>query len=120
MRWPTTSPTSSNHGPNSSPGRAGATTSSLMYVNDNYGDFTAEPSDIVHAALEGARPELVRPIIPEKGCRLLTQMRHSVFYATPLDYLLGCLAWLVFRIEALDSSRPLLHPARVGGRRFLA
>ncbi|GAY15453.1 cysteine hydrolase family protein [Mycobacterium sp. shizuoka-1] len=61
----------------------------LIYVNDNYGDFTAEPSDIVNAALTGARPDLVRPIAPEKGCRLMTKVRHSAFYATPLDYLLS-------------------------------
>ena len=61
----------------------------LIYVNDNYGDFTAEPSDIVSAALTGARPDLVRPIAPEKGCRLMTKVRHSAFYATPLDYLLS-------------------------------
>lgn len=60
----------------------------LIYVNDNYGDFTAEPSDLVHAALDGARPELVRPIAPEKGCQVLTKVRHSAFYATALDYLL--------------------------------
>ncbi|HTY27205.1 MAG TPA: isochorismatase family cysteine hydrolase, partial [Mycobacterium sp.] len=61
----------------------------LIYVNDNYGDFTAEPRDIVRTALDGARPDLVSPIVPEKGCRLLTKVRHSVFYATALDYLLG-------------------------------
>ena len=33
----------------------------LIYVNDNYGDFTAQSSDIVRAALAGARPDLVRP-----------------------------------------------------------
>lgn len=61
----------------------------LIYVNDNYGDFTAEPSDIVAAALAGARPELVTPIVPQRDCRVLTKVRHSVFYATALDYLLG-------------------------------
>lgn len=61
----------------------------VIYVNDNYGDFTAEPSDIVAAALAGARPDLVRPIVPEQDCRVLTKVRHSVFYATALDYLLG-------------------------------
>src|SRR5688500_11548339 len=61
----------------------------LIYVNDNYGDFTAGFSDIVRAALDGARPDLVRPIVPDKGCRMLTKVRHSVFYATALDYLLG-------------------------------
>lgn len=61
----------------------------LIYVNDNYGDFTGQFSDIVDAALAGAHPELVRPIVPADGCLLLTKVRHSVFYATALDYLLG-------------------------------
>ncbi len=61
----------------------------LVYVNDNYGDFTAEPSDIVAAALAGARPDLVRPLLPEDDARVLAKVRHSVFYATALDYLLG-------------------------------
>ncbi|MCP2628227.1 cysteine hydrolase [Mycolicibacterium smegmatis] len=61
----------------------------LIYVNDNYGDFTAQFSDIVADALDGKRPDLVRPILPYDGCRLLTKVRHSVFYATALDYLLG-------------------------------
>ncbi|MGV0814384.1 isochorismatase family cysteine hydrolase [Mycolicibacterium boenickei] len=61
----------------------------LIYVNDNYGDFTAQFSDIVAAALAGARPDLVRPIVPADDCLLLTKVRHSVFYATALDYLLG-------------------------------
>lgn len=61
----------------------------LIYVNDNYGDFSAEFSDIVAAALEGERPDLVAPVVPEKGCRLMTKVRHSAFYATSLAYLLG-------------------------------
>ncbi|MEV0672190.1 isochorismatase family cysteine hydrolase [Mycobacterium sp. NPDC050441] len=61
----------------------------LIYVNDNYGDFTAQFSDIVAAALAGERPDLVRPIVPAESCPLLTKVRHSVFYATALDYLLG-------------------------------
>lgn len=60
----------------------------LIYVNDNYGDFTAQFSDIVESALDGERPDLVRPILPEDGCLLLTKVRHSAFYATALDYLL--------------------------------
>jgi nicotinamidase-related amidase len=61
----------------------------LVYVNDNYGDFTAEFSDIVRSALEGDRPDLVEPIVPPEGCRMVTKVRHSVFYSTPLAYLLG-------------------------------
>jgi nicotinamidase-related amidase len=61
----------------------------LIYVNDNYGDFTAEPSDIIRGALDGARPDLVKPLVPHDGCMVLTKVRHSVFYATALEYLLG-------------------------------
>ncbi|BCQ08494.1 cysteine hydrolase [Mycobacterium heckeshornense] len=61
----------------------------LVYVNDNYGDFTAEFSDIVRSALEGARPDLVEPIVPAAGSLSVTKVRHSVFYSTPLGYLLG-------------------------------
>ncbi|UXA09788.1 cysteine hydrolase [Mycobacterium sp. SMC-8] len=61
----------------------------LIYVNDNYGDFTANHIDIIKGALEGARPELVRPLVPAPHARFLTKVRHSAFYATPLDYLLS-------------------------------
>jgi nicotinamidase-related amidase len=61
----------------------------LIYVNDNYGDFTADHDDIVRSALEGARPDLVEGIVPDDQCRFLTKVRHSAFYATPLTYLLG-------------------------------
>ncbi|GBE65053.1 isochorismatase [Mycobacterium sp. MFM001] len=61
----------------------------LVYVNDNYGDFTAQFSDIVRSALDGSRPDLVRPIVPAEGSRQVTKVRHSVFYSTPVAYLLG-------------------------------
>jgi nicotinamidase-related amidase len=61
----------------------------VVYVNDNYGDFTAEFSDIVRAACNGERPDLVDPIVPAMGCRVLTKVRHSAFYATALAYLLN-------------------------------
>jgi nicotinamidase-related amidase len=70
----------------------------LIYVNDNHEDFTAQSADIVAAALRGAHPELVRPLVPEPGCQFVAKVRHSVFYATALDYLLG----------RLDVSRVIL------------
>ena len=60
-----------------------------MYVNDNYGDFTAQFSDIVRSACDGARPDLVKPIVPTEDCRVLTKVRHSAFYSTALAYLLN-------------------------------
>jgi nicotinamidase-related amidase len=60
----------------------------LIYVNDNYGDFTADFDDIVRSALAGERPDLVEPIVPVPGSLVVTKVRHSVFYASTLEYLL--------------------------------
>lgn len=61
----------------------------LIYVNDNYGDFTAGFAEIIGSALTGERPELVRPVVPVPGDRMVTKVRHSAFYSTPLEYLLS-------------------------------
>ena len=60
----------------------------LLYVNDNYGDFSATSHDLVDRALKGRRPDLVEPILPTGGDAFLTKVRHSAFYATPLEYVL--------------------------------
>jgi nicotinamidase-related amidase len=60
----------------------------LIYVNDNYGDFTAAFDDIVASALEGERPDLVAPIAPDEQCLRVLKVRHSAFFASSLDYLL--------------------------------
>ena len=60
----------------------------LVYVNDNYGDFTATRDDIVGQALEGRRPDLIEPIVPPPGADFLQKVRHSAFYSTALDHLL--------------------------------
>jgi nicotinamidase-related amidase len=57
-------------------------------VNDNHGDFSAGGQGIIEIALAGRRPDLVRPLVPTDGSTFLTKVRHSVFYATALDYLL--------------------------------
>ena len=64
----------------------------MIYVNDNYGDFTAGFSDLVRSALDGARPDLVKPILPAPisgVAACLTKVRHSAFYSTALAYLLN-------------------------------
>ena len=60
----------------------------VIYVNDNYGDFTATREAIVRQALNGAHPELVKPIVPDARWPFLQKVRHSAFYSTSLDYLL--------------------------------
>jgi nicotinamidase-related amidase len=61
----------------------------VIYVNDNYGDFAASRDDIVQRALAGRHRELVEPIVPPDDCAFLPKVRHSAFYSTTLEYLLG-------------------------------
>lgn len=61
----------------------------VIFVNDNYGDFSADFNDIVNAALAGARPDLVSPVAPDEDSLRVLKVRHSAFYASSLDYLLG-------------------------------
>jgi nicotinamidase-related amidase len=59
---------------------------SVIWVNDNYEDFSATRDDLVRQALAGRRPDLVEPIIPPYDCAFLQKVRHSAFYGTALDH----------------------------------
>jgi nicotinamidase-related amidase len=60
----------------------------VMYVNDNYEDFTATRDGLVRGALAGNAPELVRPIVPPDHVDFLQKVRHSAFFSTALEHLL--------------------------------
>ena len=60
----------------------------LVYVNDNYGDWSAGRPEIVQRALAGRAAELVDPIAPADGTWFIAKARHSIFYETQLEYLL--------------------------------
>jgi nicotinamidase-related amidase len=59
-----------------------------VYVNDNHGDWTAGRTQLSQWALQGADPSLIEPILPAENVPFLIKARHSVFYATQLEYLL--------------------------------
>jgi nicotinamidase-related amidase len=59
-----------------------------VYVNDNFGDWSAGRREISDAAMRGAHPELVEPILPPEGMPFVVKARHSAFYQTQLEYLL--------------------------------
>jgi nicotinamidase-related amidase len=59
-----------------------------VYVNDNYGDWSAGRAELSERALDGAVPPLVEPILPEQEVAFLVKARHSVFFETQLDYML--------------------------------
>jgi nicotinamidase-related amidase len=83
----------------------------MVYVNDNYGNFAAQFSDIVHAALDGARPDLVKPIVPSDEFRVMTKVRHSAFYATALAYLLNRLETKRLIITGQVTEQCILYTA---------
>jgi nicotinamidase-related amidase len=60
----------------------------VVYVNDNYEDWSAGREELVAKALAGAAPELVEPVVPAAGTPFVVKARHSVFYETQLEYLL--------------------------------
>jgi nicotinamidase-related amidase len=59
----------------------------IVYVNDNHGDWTARRRALIAWAKEGD-PSLIDPIAPAEDMPFLVKARHSVFYATQLEYLL--------------------------------
>ena len=66
---------------------AGERDHDLIYVNDNHGDWRHSRQTLVDKALGGARPDLVEPILPPEDCAFVVKARHTVFYGTPLEYL---------------------------------
>jgi nicotinamidase-related amidase len=69
--------------------RADEQATELIYVNDNYGDWNVTRNDLADQALKGARPDLVEPLLPPDGADFVMKARHTIFYMTPLEYLLG-------------------------------
>jgi nicotinamidase-related amidase len=61
----------------------------VIYVNDNFGHWRSHRDQLVEEALDGNHPELVEPIKPDEDALFVVKARHSIFYQTPLEYLLN-------------------------------
>ncbi len=60
-----------------------------VYVNDNFGVWNAGRAEIVEHVRAGARfAELVEPLLPDEETAFVVKARHSIFFETPLAYLL--------------------------------
>jgi nicotinamidase-related amidase len=59
-----------------------------VYVNDNYGAWHLDRAGLVEQALAGGHADLVEPIVPAGDVDFIVKARHSIFYQTPLEYLL--------------------------------
>ena len=60
-----------------------------IYVNDNFGAWTSDRDELLRTALEGRFRRLVEPIAPSDDALFVVKARHSIFYQTPLEYLLS-------------------------------
>jgi nicotinamidase-related amidase len=60
----------------------------VIYVNDNYDDWNSSQEELARRALAGRRPDLVEPLLPPDDASFVIKARHSIFYGTPLEYLL--------------------------------
>src|ERR687895_2324880 len=61
----------------------------VIYVNDNYGDWTSSQEELAERAVAGRRPDLVEPLLPPDEASFVIKARHTIFYMTPLEYLLA-------------------------------
>jgi nicotinamidase-related amidase len=60
-----------------------------VYVNDNFGSWRSNRDELLQTALEGEFKALVEPIAPKDDALFVVKARHSIFFQTPLEYLLG-------------------------------
>jgi nicotinamidase-related amidase len=60
-----------------------------IYVNDNFGHWHSNRDDLVSNAVDGEHGHLVEPIRPNDEAIFVVKARHSIFYQTPLEYLLN-------------------------------
>lgn len=60
----------------------------IVYVNDSHGDWTVGRSELVERTRKAAGAELIDDIAPSDDVPFLLKARHSIFYETPIEYLL--------------------------------
>jgi nicotinamidase-related amidase len=61
----------------------------VIYVNDNFGRWRSSQQELLEAVLAGERADLVEPLLPDERSLFVVKARHSIFFQTPLEYLLG-------------------------------
>jgi len=60
----------------------------IVYVNDNHGAWHHGRAELVQSVLDGEFAHLLEPIAPGDDVDFIVKARHSIFYETPLEYLL--------------------------------
>lgn len=60
----------------------------VIYVNDNFGEWRSHHGELLEHALAGPHAHLVEPLRPDADSLFVLKARHSIFFETPLHYLL--------------------------------
>ncbi|MGW9043444.1 cysteine hydrolase family protein [Streptomyces lydicus] len=60
----------------------------VIYVNDNFGLWRSHHDELLDAVLSSPYADLVEPVRPDEKSLFVVKARHSIFYQTPLEYLL--------------------------------
>ncbi|MFF8382256.1 isochorismatase family cysteine hydrolase [Streptomyces kanasensis] len=60
----------------------------VIYVNDNFGEWRSHHGELLDTALAGPHGDLVEPLRPDDSSLFVVKARHSIFFETPLTYLL--------------------------------
>jgi nicotinamidase-related amidase len=60
----------------------------VVHVNDNHERWDAGRDDLVAFARNGAPAALIDPVAPAPDAPFVVKARHSIFYGSPLEYLL--------------------------------
>ncbi len=61
----------------------------VIYVNDNFGEWRSHHGELLDKALSGPHAQLVEPLRPDDSSLFVVKARHSIFFETPLGYLLN-------------------------------
>lgn len=61
----------------------------VIYVNDNFGEWRSHHGELLDKALAGPHAHLVEPLRPDDSSLFVVKARHSIFFETPLGYLLS-------------------------------
>ncbi|MFD4630637.1 isochorismatase family cysteine hydrolase [Streptomyces sp. NPDC058284] len=69
--------------------RARAAGVPVIYANDNFGEWRSHHGELVETALAGPHADVIEPIRPDEDSLFVIKARHSIFFETPLTYLLS-------------------------------
>jgi nicotinamidase-related amidase len=60
----------------------------VIHVNDNHGLWGSQPQELIDDARRPGQDHLIDPILPREQAPFVFKARHSIFYGSPLEYLL--------------------------------